>query len=176
MNNKNILFKSKVFCNIYIYIVGASKVKQGSFFLDELVRRFSKKKEMSAREVNQIAALAANAYAKYGFQVDEFFYYDVQCLSDYGKQKFITEAKTRWLYYDKLNNKINDRLFNNKAETYRIFKSFYKREILVCQSNCITEKDSFQRFINKYQDVIVKPVNSSGGKGIKGIMESLLNL
>ena len=165
LNNKNILFRSKLFCKVYISFFGAGGVKQGAYILEDLIRRFSGKENLSKKEINKLAVMIANDYAVYGFQTDEFFIYDVMSLSDYGKSKFITEGKSRWYFYDKLNKKENTILFDDKSKTYELFKKYYHREILVVNSEA--QKDEFLSFVQSNPELIIKPLGSSGGKGVR---------
>ena len=165
LNNKNALFKSKLFCKAYVSLFGAGRVKQGAYILEDLIRRFSGKKELTKKEINKLAAMVANDYAVYGFQTDEFFIYDVMSLSDYGKSKFITEGKSRWYFYDKLNKKENTVLFDDKSKTYELFKKYYRRDILVVSGE--SREAEFLDFVNKNPELIIKPLGSSGGKGVR---------
>lgn len=165
LNNKNVLFRSKLFCKVYISFFGAGGVKQGAYILEDLIRRFSGKENLSKKKINKLAVMIANDYAVYGFQTDEFFIYDVMSLSDYGKSRFITEGKSRWYFYDKLNKKENTILFDDKSKTYELFKKYYHREILVVNSEA--QKDEFLSFVQSNPELIIKPLGSSGGKGVR---------
>lgn len=165
LNNKNPLFKSMLFCRLYISLFGCKNIKQGSYILYDLINRFAPNKNLTKKEINNYAVRIANDFAVYGFQTDEFFIYDVMSLSSYGKSKFITEGKTRWYYYDKLNKKENTVLFDDKSKTYELFKKYYHRDILVVSS--IKQEREFCDFVQHYSELIVKPIGSSGGKGVK---------
>lgn len=168
MNNKNKLFQSKLFCKLYMNTFGAKNVKQGAYILDDLVRRFSTKKVLSDREVKKLAIEVAYNYAVYGFQTDEFFIYDVISLSDVGKRKFITEGLSRWYYYDKLNKSENTILFDDKSKTYELFKKYYGREVLTVKpGEGENLEGNFNAFCARYDSIIVKPLDSSGGKGVR---------
>ncbi|MBQ0108891.1 MAG: hypothetical protein KBS44_01255, partial [Clostridiales bacterium] len=91
LNNKNKLFKCRLFCFLYIGIFGTGGIKQGSYMLDDLMARFGDGKyEKSERK--KIARTIVNDYALYGFQVNEWFFYNVKNLSDRGKKTYITEG------------------------------------------------------------------------------------
>lgn len=81
IDNNCVFFKSKIFCYIYIYILGTTHIKQGSYCVYDLIKRFSLNKNINNKQIYYYAAKACNDYAIYGFQVDEFFIYNLECLS-----------------------------------------------------------------------------------------------
>ena len=163
LNNKNKLFKCRLFCFLYIGIFGTGGIKQGSYMLDDLMARFGDGKyEKSERK--KIARTIVNDYALYGFQVNEWFFYNVKNLSDCGKKTYITEGKSRWHYYEVLNRPVNTVLFDDKGKTYELFQKYYGREIQIIKSPA--DKQAFDAFVQNNKDIIVKPIDGSGGKGI----------
>lgn len=130
MNNRNPIFKSYLMSRLLVAM--NVKVTQGPYVVSDLIRRFSKR-EYTKKEFLKTHALVVWNYAKYGFHVDEFFYYDVDCLSDKGKKKYINE-ETRWGYYAKLNRESDIPLFDNKEQTYELFKKYFNRELVYIKS------------------------------------------
>ena len=163
MNNKNFIFKSLLLTKLYVKLTGGRKITQGPYNVIELIKRFSNlqydKKSLKKELIN-----VAYNYRKYGFHVDEYFYYNVKFLSHAGKLEFINE-ETRWAYYDKLNDPKNYTLFDNKDKTYQIFKKYYKRDIILINSD--QDQNSFSDFIAKNEHIILKPKDGSGGKGVR---------
>ena len=165
MNNRNILFKSLFFTKFYVWLTGGKNIKQGPYKVVDLIHRFTNVSEpYTNRQLKEELVLVVNNYAKYGFHVDEYFIYDVKSLSDYGKSRFITE-ETRWKYYEKLNEKCKQEIFDDKDKTYEIFKEYYKRECIVIKS--VEDKPIFDDFKARINKIILKPQSSSGGKGVR---------
>ena len=100
---------------------------------------------------------------RFGCMFDEYFLFDYRHLNVSGRESFITD-KTRYNYYDALNKHEYEALFYNKAETYRLYRKFYKREII----GLLKEDDfaSFDAFCKRHERFIVKPAKSSCGHGV----------
>ncbi|MBR4331348.1 MAG: hypothetical protein IKP72_01580 [Clostridia bacterium] len=100
---------------------------------------------------------------RFGCMFDEYFLFDYEHKNTAGRESFITD-KNRWEYYQKLNTEEGRFVFNNKLETYRVFKDFYKRELI-----CASDKNDYEAFCvfrRKHASFIVKPILGSGGRGI----------
>lgn len=163
INNKNRLFRSRFFCFLYVGLFGTRKIRQGSYMLDDLMARFGGDR-YTKKERKKIARMILNDYAVYGFQVNEWFFYNVRNLSDYGKRLYITEGKSRWHYYAVLNKPENTILFDDKSKTYELFQKYYRREILTVRS--AEDRQACDAFVAKYPEIIVKPIDGAGGKGV----------
>lgn len=163
MNNKNILFKSFFLTKAIIAITGGKHIKQGPYNVIDLIHRFSNI-NYTKKELKKELALVVYNYAKYGFHVDEYFIYDVKSLSHYGKSKFITE-ETRWKYYEKLNEKDKQIIFDEKDLAYEKYKKYYNRDCIVVKKE--QDRNKFDNLVARHQKVILKPINSSGGKGVR---------
>jgi len=99
---------------------------------------------------------------KYGCAYDEYYYLGIY-QNPNGAEGFITE-NNRYKYYDLLNKRDNRINFDDKARTYGIFGKYYKREL-----KKINSKEDLNAWVEKHDSFIVKPLNSSCGKGIKVI-------
>ncbi len=163
MNNKNFIFKSFFLTKLYVKLTNGKKITQGPYNVVELIQRFSNLEYDDESFKEELINVAYN-YGKYGFHVDEYFYYGLKYLSHAGKIEFINE-ETRWNYYDKLNDSENYSLFDNKEKTYNTFKKFYKRDIVAIYGE--NHRNVYNDFVQKYDDIILKPENSSGGKGVR---------
>ncbi len=163
MNNKNVVFKSLFITKVIVNLFGGKNIKQGPYKVVDLIHRFSSL-TYSKKQLKKGLISVVHNYAVYGFHVDEYFIYDVKSLSDYGKSKFITE-ETRWKYYEALNEKEKQVIFDEKDLTYQTFKNFYNRECICCKS--ADDEQIFNNLIASHNKVILKPINSSGGKGVR---------
>ena len=169
MNNKSLFFKSFILTKMYVALTGGRNITQGPYVVKDLIQRFSGR-EYTRREMKREIASVAFNYGKYGFHVDEYFIYDVKGLSDIGKRRFINE-ETRWDYYSRLNDDKNLELFDNKGKTYTLFGKYYKRELIVVKSK--DDISRAQEFFNIHDDIILKPLGGSGGKGVRQLKKGI---
>lgn len=126
VNNRHFLFKNLILTKLYINLTGGKTITQGPYNVIDLILKFSNLQYNDKTLKQELINVAYN-YGKYGFHVDEYFYYNVKSLSHSGKLEFVNE-ETRWNYYDKLNNKENYPIFDNKEKTYQVYKKYYKRD------------------------------------------------
>ena len=163
MNNKCFIFKSYVLTWIYVFMTGGKHITQGPYNVIDLIYRFGAKDYKKTDLLKELVSVAYN-YGKYNFHVDEYFMYNVKDLSAIGKRKFITE-ETRWGYYDKLNKRDNIPLFDDKEKCYSLFANYYHREVVAIKG--VEDRNKYDDFILQYKKIILKPLSSSGGKGVR---------
>ena len=95
----------------------------------------------------------------YDYQEFEFY-----LLSRKERKTYLTRVKNNEIvkkynnkdYFEELDNKVT---FNNR------FKEYLKRDFLVIKNN----QDEFEKFLKKYKEVIVKPIDGEGGHGVEKI-------
>lgn len=115
---------------------------------------------------------------RFGCMFDEYFLYNFENLNVKGRLEFVTD-KIRWDYYEIFNGRDNLPLFNNKDKTFEKYGKYFKRDL--CGVKSVEDKEKFIELISKNEKVIIKPVDSSGGRGVQIIdsknadFESLLN-
>ena len=122
-------------------------------------------------EIEKMFWLSIYYYWVYGCTVDEFFYYRLY-EKNYAEIKEYVLAHERVLYLQQLNREEDAYLLNNKYETYKLFKDYFLRDVVLIK----TEDDlsSFLDFSKKHPEFVVKPVDSGCGHGVhKG---SVVNL
>lgn len=118
------------------------------------------------------------AYVKYGWAPYEFFLYGYFDLDRSQKRQFVGELEKN-RFARKVNGKDALHIFENKEETYRYFKQFYKRDMACIRGK--EDADEYAAFVNKHPSFILKPSNSSYGIGVKKLeakdcsLESLLS-
>lgn len=105
-------------------------------------------------------------YRKYGYGFDEYllFHFFEKSLAE--RLKFVADWE-RMGYTDAFNQPRNAMIFDNKLETYRTFRPYYKRQALLCRREGGADYDTFDTFQNNVERIIVKPVDSSFGKGVR---------
>jgi hypothetical protein len=103
---------------------------------------------------------------RFGCMFDEYFLYGYPSLNTEGRSSFITD-KLRWSYYARMNSSDANELFNDKEKSYMLFKKYYNRDLILIKNS--DDKPAFIDFTCKHNEFIVKPYNSSGGRGIHKI-------
>lgn len=95
-------------------------------------------------------------------------YYDYQEFEFYNLNKderktYLTRGKNNEIVR-RFNDKSFLHKFENKIEFNRVFEKFLKRDWLYLDNNNI---DEFVKFFASHSSIIVKPVDSTGGKGVE---------
>ena len=84
-------------------------------------------------DLKRITQDMISMYRKYGYGFDEYLIYHFHEKSISERQKFVSDWE-RIGYANAFNQPQNAMIFDNKLETYRTFKSYYKRRVLLCRS------------------------------------------
>ncbi len=100
---------------------------------------------------------------RFGAMFTEYFLFNFPHLNTLGREAFVTD-KMRYVYCEILNPTENIHLFDNKNETYKLFKKYYGREVLYISTNDDLEK--FSDFVSRNSTFIKKPVHNGGGRGV----------
>src|SRR5574344_2083381 len=95
-------------------------------------------------------------------------YYDYQEFEFYNlnrkqRKTYLTRGKNIEIV-KRFNDKSSFYKFDNKIEFNKLFNKFLKRDWLYLSNNNI---DDFVSFIKSHDYIIVKPIDSAGGKGIE---------
>lgn len=103
-------------------------------------------------------------YCGFKFQAGYYDYqeFEFYLLNDQERATYLTRGKNNEIIR-RYNNKEKFPLFENKATFYRLFAPFIQREWRISKELSFTE---FKEFIIRQQQLIVKPLCGSGGKGI----------
>lgn len=104
-----------------------------------------------------------DAKVRHNVAFDEFFQFQFDGKSEKYKRTFIGDTERKLKYTDQLNN--NLRLFRDKYQAYQFFKPYYKREI--CRFEEENDLKTVMAFLERHKRFIVKPLDSSRGRGIK---------
>lgn len=103
-------------------------------------------------------------YWVYGSTPDEYFYYGFGRKTHAEKAEYVA-FRVRLLYMDHLNPKEEKHLLFNKYETYRLFREYYKRDVILCASDA--DWETFRDFTAQHPEFVVKPTDMSGGRGVR---------
>ena len=118
----------------------------------------------SAKERNERIEDMVKMYRKYGFTPAEYINYRFEEKTESERMEFVADWEHLG-YTCALNDSRNNRLFDNKWETYKRFKKYYKRDMIFCSKQ--TPYDDFKQFYEKHNVFVIKPLDKSCGKGVQ---------
>ena len=102
-------------------------------------------------------------YWAYGAITDEFFYYSFADKTDEQIKEYIT-TREKLIYVNHLDDKDDVFLLNDKYETYKKLKPYFKRDVI-----CIHDEASypvFRDFVSAHPEFVVKPKNLGRARGV----------
>lgn len=144
-------------------IVLKKKELYNEAFIDKLCKVV--RKNVTADDTIIIQHLYASIYCywKYGCSVDEYFYLNLAYKSDIEIKEYVT-IREKILYTNYLNKIEDAHLLNNKWDAYCLFREYYRRDVILIES----EKDFelFRTFATKHHKFVVKPTDSGLGQGV----------
>ncbi len=103
------------------------------------------------------------AKLRHGAEVEEYFRYGFEKLSDAGRQEYLlVENSDR--YFRAVEASGARKLFRDKFLAYQKFGDYYKRELIAIRSD--DDFPAFESFVQRHPSYIVKPLAEYGGHGI----------
>lgn len=157
-------FWKKKYVNFYRFFDKAY-FNKGLKLIDKAIEEFCDKNIIENKSLyNEYVVDMVYSLHRFGCMFDEYFLYDFYHKNTQGRLEYITD-KIRWNYYAKFNGYDNLSLFNDKLKTYEVFKNYYNRK--VCGIYTIDDKAKLNNFFSLDDKVIIKPINSSGGRGVQ---------
>lgn len=154
------LFWKKLYVQYY-KTFDAEYYKKGLRLIDKNIELFLgnlSDKEKAPYVVDMVYSLH-----RFGCMFDEYFLYNFPLHSAKERDTFITD-KIRWSYYDRMNDANTIEIFNDKKKCYDAFVRWFRRDLILISSQ--DDKESFLDFAQKHDRFIIKPCNSSGGRGV----------
>lgn len=119
---------------------------------------------LSRNEKELLLADMVECAKKYRFSYGEYFRFHLKNKSDIERRSFVSDSDIV-LYVDRLNEPRNHRFFTNKALAATTFANFFQREYCECKS--ANDAETLAHFLIRHKKVIVKPIASCAGIGIK---------
>ena len=101
---------------------------------------------------------------RYGYDFDEYLYYHFYRRPPAERLSFVADWEHLG-YTCALNDPKNDRLFDDKWQTYQKYGKYYGREVLFCGKD--SDPAEFEAFAERHPRFIVKPLDASVGKGVE---------
>ena len=120
--------------------------------------------EIKAEDKDRIAKDMVKMYAKHGFGFDEYLCYSFDKKTMSERLEFVADWEHLG-YTCALNKYENASLFDDKWKTYCKYNEFYGRKVLFGTKS--TTEEEFASFCGGNDRFIVKPLDSSCGRGIK---------
>ena len=114
------------------------------------------------REFNQFIA----CYMIYGVLPEEYICYRFGTLNDTGRREYLSEFSRHELY-DTCNDFDELHCFENKYETFELYKEFFLRDALLIDGN--VSEVIFDQFVKAHKKFICKPLKLYLGIGIEVI-------
>lgn len=106
-------------------------------------------------------------YWMYGASISEVFYLGFDSLNNEQKLEYAT-LRLKMAYYGFLNDTLLAHLFDNKEETYELFKEFYLRDVIkICNES---DYDVFSEFVERHPSFVVKPSSMATGLGVRKVV------
>lgn len=118
------------------------------------------------KEKQALVADMISCTKKFHFSFGDYFRFHLGEKSDAERCEFVSDLD-RGFYVSKLNKPKNEHIFNNKVLAAKTFADFYKRDFCLVAS--ASDAGALQDFLLKRREVIVKPIASSSGRGIKRV-------
>ena len=103
-----------------------------------------------------------------GFWDFEYFMFNFREKSIQERRTFVSN-NYRTLKLNKVNDRLKNELFDNKASTYEAFQKYYGREVIIVNGR--EDLPRFKQYCKKYERFVKKPINGAMGSGI-GIVKT----
>lgn len=100
----------------------------------------------------------------YGFRPEQQFWYDLPHKTHEEKKTFMSQMED-FIYYARLNRKKDMLMFEDKYETYKMFKPYYKREVIKLSSE--EDYELFLDFLTRHPKFVMKPLGLHDTAGVQ---------
>lgn len=141
-------------------------VKYFKILTDTSAFRFAREWPLQGCErINPWVAFFDSLWCKlrYGLNTREYFYFSLYNKSARARRQFVGEAESAWTIAYVV-NKGNKQLLSDKWLAYQTYRPFYRREMVCLELP--SEQKSLKEFAYRHGKFILKPYQSTQGKGI----------
>ncbi len=107
-------------------------------------------------------------YSRYQIDLYEYFYFDMEHRTEREIYEYIGNREKTPLT-QRMNNAELKHIFDNKSETYALFKKFYKREMLLVKPGVEEDLAAFADFVSRHEEFVIKPIDLYFGVGVRKI-------
>ncbi|MBP3626441.1 MAG: hypothetical protein J6J39_00165 [Clostridia bacterium] len=127
-------------------------------FLQDQIRTLEDKETLVRDMLNEAKT--------YNVGFDEYIMYHFEN-KDFATRRQFIPTRERALYCERLNDKKNQMIFDDKGKTYEVFKEYFKRDLTEVVGWNDNSTKSFEAFTDKHRRFIIKPFNGGNGRGIQ---------
>lgn len=127
--------------------------------LFESVQMYSEKKDLDKIRQDMLFCKIA-----YGFQPDEYMFYDLENKNYYERKAYVSDAE-RYIYTYTMGDISDIQTFLDKTNTYKRFAPYYKREAIVVTKS--SKYDEFKEFVQRHPQFVCKKACASRGSGVE---------
>lgn len=99
----------------------------------------------------------------YGFQPEEYLCFDLELKNMRERQSFVSDIQ-RYCYVYRMNDISKIQIFNNKGQTYKVFKKYYKRDAVYIAKE--SDFKIFNTFVQKHPIFVRKAVYEGMGRSV----------
>jgi len=157
--------KSEIFKRLYVkyYQIFDSKYYRGGLkIIEKEISKF--RPGLNGSEKKKLVVDMVYSLHRFGAMYTEYFLFNYPSLNTSGREAFITD-KLRYAYCEILNDFQNLEIFDHKEYTYQLFKEFYGRDLVFISD--VKDHDKIFSFIQDQTQFILKPAQSSSGRGVE---------
>ena len=115
-------------------------------------------------DLNKTLADMLRMYALFGYSFDEYLLFHFAEKTMKQRRSFVADWEHLG-YTCAMNKSENDELFDNKWKTYQTFRSYFHRDVQIC--NGIEDMSLFYQFLKKHENIVIKPMDGTCGRGVK---------
>ena len=161
--NKEKIKNNRIVRHIYYFASGMLRKAYLENRAQEMLAAFGRTFETETAKKACINDMV-HTYARYGFDFAEYLCFEFENKTKQERLAFVADWEHLG-YACVLNCPENDSIFDNKRKTYEKFKKFYRRELVLFESE--SQIPEFERFTTAHPKFVVKPVDMSCGNGVQ---------
>lgn len=122
--------------------------------------------DASEQEKKEIIKDMMKEARKHEVVFEEYVFHHFREKSEEQRREYIPILEGAW-YCEKLNKPKNQIIFDDKGNTYKVFKEFYHRDLVEVIKWSEKETKEFSEFVQKHNRFIIKPFSGANGVGIR---------
>ena len=122
--------------------------------------------DATAKEKKEIVADMMKEARKHEVVFEEYIFHHFREKSEEERRAYIPILEGAG-YCERLNKPKNQIIFDDKGNTYKVFKKYYHRDLVEVLKWTDEEKTEFKKFIEKHPRFIIKPFSGANGVGIR---------
>lgn len=122
--------------------------------------------DASQKEKEEIVADMMKEARKHEVVFEEYIFHHFREKGEEERRAYIPILEGAF-YCERLNKPKNQIIFDDKGNTYKVFKKYYHRDLVEVLKWTDEEKAEFEKFVEKHPRFIIKPFSGANGVGIR---------